>query len=193
MGADMVSRIYGGFRGADFRGEEVNLARSPDLCNVWKDYSQTESIRTRPSMRMHFPVTHKTWGIFSYRGSLMVHDGAMLKWLKPEGTQTIYTGLNQAPSQAFVYDDLFYLKDGVRYLVFDGETMGDVVGYIPTTTIARKPMGGGERHEDVNMLSDYRINTFLADGVSFSFFLDSINIDSDYAPIVKINERHPAT
>ena len=185
----MVSRIYGGFRGADFRGDEVNLSRSPDLLNVWKDYKETESIRTRPSMRMHFPVTHKTWGIFSFRGSLMVHDGAMLKWLKPEGTKTIYTGLNQAPSQAFVYDDLFYIMDGKRYLVFDGETINDVVGYIPTTTIARKPMGGGERHEDVNMLSDYRINTFLADGVSFSFFLDSFNIDSDYAPIVKINDE----
>lgn len=183
----MVSRIYGGFRGADFRGEEVNLARSPDCLNVWKDYSQIESIRTRPGMRRHFPTTHKVWGIFSYKGSLMVHDGAMLKWVREDGVVTVYTGLNQAPSHAFVYNDIFYIMDGKKYLMFDGGAVQAVSGYIPTTTIARKPMGGGERHEDVNMLSDYRINTFLADGVSFSFFLDSPTIDSDYVPVVKVN------
>ena len=44
---DLISRIYGSFRGADFRGEEINLSRSPDCLNVWKDYKETESIRTR--------------------------------------------------------------------------------------------------------------------------------------------------
>ena len=28
--ADLVSRIYSNFRGVDFRGEEINLIRSPD-------------------------------------------------------------------------------------------------------------------------------------------------------------------
>ena len=35
---------------------------------------------------------------------------------------------------------------------------------IPTTTISRTPKGGGTLNEDVNMLSDYRINSFCADG-----------------------------
>ena len=34
---DIVTRIYGNFRGADFRGEEINIVRSPDCLNVWKD------------------------------------------------------------------------------------------------------------------------------------------------------------
>ena len=49
--AYMVTRAYGGFRGADFRGEEINLVRSPDCLNVYKDYKKTESIRTRPSLK----------------------------------------------------------------------------------------------------------------------------------------------
>jgi hypothetical protein len=68
-----------------------------------------------------------------------------------------------------------------------------VVGYIPTTTIARKPMGGGTTYEDVNMLSPYRKNSFLADGASFSFFLDMINIDTDYVPVVTVNDVVVAT
>ena len=34
----LVTRRYGSFRGADFRGEDDNLARSPDCLNVWRDY-----------------------------------------------------------------------------------------------------------------------------------------------------------
>ena len=49
---NLVSRIYYGFRGVDFRGEEINLVRSPDSLNVWKDYKETDSIRTRPAMEM---------------------------------------------------------------------------------------------------------------------------------------------
>ena len=39
---DRISRIYANFRGADFRGEEINIRRSPDCLNVWKDYKETE-------------------------------------------------------------------------------------------------------------------------------------------------------
>ena len=38
------------------------------------------------------------------------------------------------------------------------------------------------------MLTGERINTFLADGGSFDFFLDTKNIDTDYPPIVKVND-----
>jgi hypothetical protein len=43
------------------------------------------------------------------------------------------------------------------------------------------------------MLSPYRKNSFLADGASFSFFLDVINIDTDYAPIVTVNDEVVST
>ena len=35
---DLISRVYKDFRGVDFRGEEINIIRSPDSLNVWKDY-----------------------------------------------------------------------------------------------------------------------------------------------------------
>ena len=50
--ANLISRIYSNFRGVDFRGEEINLVRSPDSLNMWKDYKETESIRTRPGKEL---------------------------------------------------------------------------------------------------------------------------------------------
>ena len=186
--ADLVSRIYANFRGVDFRGEEINLTRSPDSLNVWKDYKETESIRTRPGMKHHYG-SETIYGIFFFKDFMIVHAGQKLCKVFDGETTVLLTGVNEIQSQAFVFEDLWYFKDGKHYLQYDGSTIKDVEGYVPTTTIARKPMGGGTKYEDVNMLSDYRKNSFLADGASFSFFLDVVNIDDDFVPVVTVNEE----
>jgi hypothetical protein len=186
--AELISRIYSNFRGVDFRGEEINLVRSPDSLNVWKDYKETESIRTRPGMAKKYSYDSTVHGIFSYKGALMIHAGTGLWKVTAEGETLLHSNMAQRASQAFVYEDVFYIKDGKSYLQYDGTTIKDVVGYVPTTTIARKPMGGGTKYEDVNMISDYRKNTFLADGMSFSFFLDVTKIDEDFVPVVKVDD-----
>lgn len=187
--ADTVNRIYSGFRGVDFRGLEVNLLRSPDSLNVWKDYRETESIRTRWGLKLDTSFTDAIYGIFFYGNKMLVHSGNKLYTVADGVATELYTGLNEAESNAFIYDNVWYFKDGLHYLQYNGETIKEVVGYIPTTTIARKPMGGGSKYEDVNMLSDYRKNSFLADGVAFSFFLDVMNIDDDYFPEVTVNDE----
>lgn len=184
----LVSRIYSHFRGVDFRGDEVNFSRSPDSLNMWKDYREIDSIRTRPGMRLKQSLPATVYGIFFYKGSMLVHSGTSL-WKLTEGAAAVlYTGLNQRESQSFVYGENWYFKDGLHYLCYDGTEIKEVEGYIPTTTISRKPKGGGTQYEDINMLSDFRINTFLADGESVEYVLDAKNIDSDYAPIVTVND-----
>ena len=187
--AELIRRIYSNFRGVDFRGEEINLIRSPDSLNVWKDYRETESIRTRPGMKKKHSYSSPVYGIFNYKGALMIHTGATLRKVTDAGETILHENMAQRASQAFVYEDIFYIKDGQNYLMYDGTTIKEVVGYVPTTTIGRKPMGGGTKYEDVNMISDRRKNTFLADGASFSFFLDVTNIDTDFVPIVKVNDE----
>lgn len=191
--AERITRVYSSFRGVDFRGEEINLLRSPDALNVWKNYKHTESIETRPGTMLSVPFEGTVYGIFFYGDKMLVHSGNKLYRASIDVTELLYEGLNEAKSQSFIYDDVFYLKDGLHYLKYDGNAIGDVVGYIPTTSIARKPMGGGTTYEDVNMLSAYRKNSFLADGVSFSFFLDTINIDTDYVPVVTVDDTVVAT
>ena len=188
---DLISRIYHSFRGIDFRGEEVNALRSPDSLNMWKQYGEIESIRTRPEMEKIESFTEPVWGIFFYTVGntemTLVHSGTKLYKLSGGTRSEIYSGLNPRRSQSFIYNNIWYFKDGINYLRYDGETIEEVEGYIPTTSIGRKPAGGGTIYEDVNMLTGIRINTFLADGESKDFYLDAQSADSDYTPIVMVN------
>lgn len=185
---DLITRIYANFRGCDFRGEEINLMRSPDCLNVWKDYRHTESIRTRPGMELLIDFSDTVYGLFFYRGALLVHCGDKLYRVNGKTKTTLFSGLKKAKSEAFVYENIWYFKDGKHYLQYDGGSVKAVEGYVPTTSIARKPEGSGRIHEDVNMLSPRRINTFLADGKSTKYYLDTLNIDTDFKPVVKVND-----
>lgn len=184
-----IPRIYSNFRGVDFRGEEINLIRSPDSLNVWKDYKETESIRTRPDMELLHSFDKTVWGVFFYNDIMLVHSGSKLYKVVNGKKTELYAGLREAASDSFVYENVWYFKDGKYYLQYDGTTIKEVEGYIPTTTIGKKPKSGGTVHEDVNMLDGRRINTFLADGNSKEFWLDAKNIDKDYAPIVKVDDK----
>lgn len=192
--ADIITRLYSNFRGVDFRGEEINLIRSPDSLNMWKDYRKTESIRTRPGMKP-IKTTVKMYGIHPYktgsRDTLILHAGKTLieYFINSDGyTNVLYTNANESYSNSFVFNDIFYFKDGANYLQYDGTTVKEVEGYIPTTSIGRKPAGGGTKSEDVNLLSSRRINTFVGDGTSKRFYLDAQNIDSTEV-IVKVNDE----
>jgi hypothetical protein len=204
---DLISRIYSSFRGVDFRGEEINLVRSPDSLNVWKDYKETESIRTRPAVKAlpivevpegeeQFKFKDTIWNVSFYRDKkgndmMLVHSGTELyKGVKSEGGyefERIREGLNNAPSETFISNNMWYIKDGLLYLCYDGSNIWSVDGYIPTTTIGSRPLGGGKTHEDVNMLNGIRRNTFVVteedrtdeDGnekESIVFHLDAQNI-----------------
>lgn len=192
MSDNLVRRIYSNFRGVDFRGEEINLVRSPDSLNIWKDYKKTESIRTRPKMELSEEFNETVWGVFFYKAGnenmTLVHSGEKLYKIADGRRTEIYTGLNAARSQSFIYNNVWYFKDGINYIQYNGDKIGEVEGYVPTTSIGRKPAGGGTVHEDVNLLTGRRINTFLADGTSKDFYLDAQKIDSDFVPKVKVND-----
>ena len=158
---------------------------------MWKDYKETESIRTRPDIVLKESFDNKIWGVFFYTvGStemMLVHCGTKLYKIV-NGTRTqLYSGLNPTNSNAFIYNNIWYFKDGINYLRYDGSEIGEVVGYIPTTTIGRKPSGGGTPYEDVNLLNGERINSFLADGVSKDYYLDTTGIDTDRRPSITVN------
>ena len=188
---DLISRVYTSFRGVDFRGEEINLVRSPDALNIWKDYKETESIRTRPELEALEAFSTPVWGVFFYKVGntemMLVHSGTTLYKIVDGAREQLYTGLNPRKSYSFIYNNIWYFKDGINYLQYDGQTITEVVGFVPTTSIGRKPAGGGATYQDINMLTGIRINTFLADGVSKEYYLDAQGIDTDFTPIVTVN------
>lgn len=186
---DKVTRRYGGFCGVDFRGDEVNLARSPDCLNVWRDYKDTDCIKTRPGLRLLTFYDDPVYGIFFHDDVMIVHcaDSLYEGADKDEQGTLIYGGCNGRPSAFFSFGEVWYFLDGIQYLR-NGVEAVETEAYVPTTTIGRRPAGGGEAFQDINYLTGERINTFLADGTSKDFFLDAQNIDSGYKPIVKVND-----
>ena len=232
MADNLVSRIYEAFRGVDFRGEEINLSRSPDCLNVWKDYTETESIRTRPKMEIAFPqitddLTSKTifdetiYGIYffdyEYKNGekitkYLVHSGRKLYECKVTGTIPTPLGIKfnwsktelaldkalpERRCQAFICKNNWYLLTGDGYYMYesDGSTgrIVNVKGYVPTTSMARKPEGGGTLKEDFNLITGRRRNTFLSDGTSTKYYLDVQTLDTkdengnEVPVIVKVN------
>lgn len=184
-----VTRLYGNFRGADFRGEADHLGRSPDCLNVWKDYKETDSIRTRPGMKLHETFPGPIYGIhLTETGEILFHAGSNM-YVKTEAEPALaIPEVNAAPSLSFLYESYWYFLDGREYHMYGPEYAGPVVGYVPTTSIGRKPGGGGTLYQDVNMLTPKRINTFLADGESTEYHLDAMNLDTDFVPVCKVND-----
>lgn len=200
MADGLISRIYSNFRGCDFRGEEINLVRSPDCLNVWKDYKEIESIRTRPDMSLLESFEDTIYGIFffSYKvfgedtevDAMIVHSGDTLYKVEDGERIIIYEGAKRARSDAFVHGRWWYFKDGNNYIRYNGYDTQPLVGYVPTTSIARKPAGGGTVYEDVNLLSPRRINTFLGDGVSKEYHLDAQDLNEKAYPYITVNGKH---
>ena len=208
---DLVSRVYSNFRGVDFRGEEINIVRSPDSVNMWKDYKETESISTRPGMELLNDLGDYFGTVYSisfYKDEMLVHIGQrLLKIVDDTVTLLSGTPLNGGEvvgfglvdgftSNSFVFEDKWYFLDGNHYVVYDGDTIKEVEGYVPTTSIGRKPVAtvddpvaGGTIFEDINLLQPRRINTFLADGTSKVFWLDATDVDTNPYPIVKVNGK----
>ena len=177
---NLVLRNYNSFRGVDYTNYEVSLYRSPDAKNMWKNYkSLGKGIETRPDIETFMELTNTIYGLFFYTIAqvehMIIHCGVSLYDynMKTKEMKTLKsTGMNPRRSQSFIYQNLFYIKDGINYLVYDGATINEVVGYIPTTSISRTPGKGGSIYEKVNMLSNYRKNSFVGDGKSTVYNCD---------------------
>ncbi|MCR5145969.1 MAG: hypothetical protein K6B70_01275 [Clostridia bacterium] len=183
VSGSLISRIYGNFAGVDFTNSNVALNRSPDSLNMWKNYRNSigKHIETRPDVEKILNLQN-VFGVFFYQINnelhKIVHSGTSLYDIYNETQRLIYSGMNPRKSQSFIYANIFYIKDGLHYLEYDGTTCAEVQGYVPTTTISKAPTGEGTVYEDVNVLTPKRKNSFLADGTSTIYKLDADSLSS---------------
>ena len=192
----MNHRNYTNFRGVDFANEKVELYRSPNAINMWKNYKNSEGqvLETRPGITLLGQLGLTVYGLFFFdinnngvvTTQRIVHAGTKL-YLWGDTLTELFTGMNLRESQSFVFNNILFIKDGLNYLEYDGVEVKEVVGTIPTTSIGRTPLGETSGtdlvYQDVNLLSPYRKNTFIADGTT-TYYLDSQNIES---ATVKVN------
>lgn len=187
-----IKRTYSDFVGVDFLNQEnlVDIKRSPDALNVWKNYQELNSmcIQTRPGYRKLCEIGSKINGIYIYSSTkAIVHSGQKLyQWSNfpdeptNETLTTLYSSMENKESKFVVLGTLLYIKDSNNYLVYNGSTVSKVStnSYIPTTRIGMKPTGGGEKYEDINLLQPKMKNSFCGDGTSTIYQLNATNIDA---------------
>ncbi len=186
-------RNYNSIRGVDFsqRKDEVSSYRSPDMLNMWKNYRNSNGlcIETRPGLELVKKYDEPINGFyfFTYNGTkhTILHTGTKLY----DDDKLVSDELSDNKSIFFVYQTKLYILDTIHYYEYDGTDLKEVIGYIPTTTISRAPLGGGSTYQDVNLLSPYRKNSFCSDGETLEYHLDVESYDEDYNVIIRINDK----
>ena len=137
----LVYRNYKEFRGVDFsnRKDEISIVRSPDALNMWQNYKNSTGncVETRPDIEEVKELEDVIYGVYFFNGKMIVHSGKKLY----ENDKIIYENMAESKSKSFIYKNSLFIKDGTNYLVYDGTEVKEVVGYIPTTSISRKPEG----------------------------------------------------
>lgn len=191
---DIITRTYQNFKGVDFSDSDVKSYRSPYSVNMWKNYEDSNGtcIETRPGMNLLENFGNEIFGLFFYKVldniQVLVHVGTkLLRWdnypKSPSNTTELYTGLNPTESKHFVFNNIFFLKDGINYIEYDGVEAKEVEPTIPITSIGKKPTGEiindnyDTVYQPVNVLTPKRKNGFVADGISKDFYLDTIDLD----------------
>lgn len=200
----VISRRYDNFSGVDFTSAPAltALSRSPNAKNVCCDYTALggRSIISRRGVRPLFTnasriSTGELSNMVSFDGSIYLHFASMLlKYsafpdtacfrLPPEGgvsgCSVVNAGMNIGYSRFFIFRNHLYVIDGISYSKLDGTGLfdsSDDFAYVPTTMINADAGGGGIAYQGANLLTPYRINSFIGDGTSKTFYLDCQNID----------------
>ncbi len=195
-----VKRVYSNFRGVDFSNSEVELYRSPNSKNMWKNYEDGDGIETRPGMILLGEFGSQIYGFFFYKLEtsiqVIVHSGTKLyRWdnfpNKPAEKTLLQENMNISNSNMFVFNNILFIHDGLHYYEYDGTNIKLVEGTVPITRIGTTPSGTIYKddvdyvYQDVNLLTSLRKCGFVADGESKDYHLDSYNLDSANKYIMK--------
>lgn len=195
-----LSRSYCALRGVDFMTEESNVdnCRSPNAVNVYKDYNSQDSgaIQTRPGFASVGNANGYVYAIHCIGNEILIHSGSTLKKAIGfdggiESFVTISSQMNTQRSVSFIFGGKLYILDGMNFWVYENETLkkAEDDAYVPTTRISASPNGGGGSfYQSVNLISPYRKNSFVSDGISTVYCLDGTNLD-DETPKVYVDGK----
>lgn len=156
------------FRGVDLNNSPSNVdkSRSPAAPNMIRD--QVGKVRKRMGYetKVTAPGGAAINGVHHLMEETLVHAGTKLYRLSDtDGTWelTEIGAMANARSRSFVFDQKLYLLDGTTYQVYDGTTLAAVAdsATVPTIIISRRPTGGGQVYQGLNLLGRKWTESFL--------------------------------
>ncbi|MDR2515662.1 MAG: DUF2460 domain-containing protein [Christensenellaceae bacterium] len=196
---------YEKFRGVDFTTDElaIDRSRSPWAPNMIADQGGNPEKRVgwRVLWDLGARINGMHAGLVNMAYVVLIHAGTSLYSWNMEGQPAlIASGLRDDKSAGFAMGGKIWLLDGERfraYGIFEEGSAAELkdvaeIAYVPTTTIARMPSGGGSVFDEVNLLTPKRQNWFTGDGSSTEFQLDASPID-DASVGIRIGEETELT
>lgn len=185
--------VYDNLAGVDFSQPAANVdnKRSPDCVNMISDNGKNPVKRAGWQTQVRFAETvHNVW-FFNLHGTehCLAQVGTTLhKIIEENGRYTalqmLYYPLADKKGCGFYFregdEDGFYILTGSEYLRYDGTMVKKVAedAYIPVTIIARKPTGGGESYEYINLLTGYMEERFTGDDTAKVYQLSHSEVQS---------------
>lgn len=162
------------FMGVDFTSSpiEVDKRRSPNAKNIINNNGYNESRNGYEEVLKLDDQINGVWNIDTEERELfLIHSGEKLYEVSTDFSikTVVITGMTNNRSSGLYIGEKLVIFDGTRVVCYGKFENGyearflDECGYIPTTSVARDSSGGGEDYELINLMSPYRINTFLAE------------------------------
>jgi len=181
------SAVVETFRGVDLNNSPSNVdkSRSPAAPNMIRD--QVGKVRKRMgyTTKVTAPEGAAIHGVHHLLGETLIHAGSKLyKLVKAADgawSLTEIGAMANARSRGFVFDEKLYLLDGVTYQVYDGETLSAVAdnATVPTIIISRRPNGGGQVYEGLNLLGKKWTESFLGTATDKTYQLTTKELSDD--------------
>lgn len=168
---------------------QIDDNASPDMLNMLLDDKGT--LNKRPGLvKLNDTLgTGKVTGMMTYNKStgdelVFGHDTSLYKLNSDGSTTELYTSMSGNTVRGITFNDKLYMLDGTNYLVYDGNTVSQVEGYVPTITINTPPEGGGTSFEQLNLISSGFRQLFNGDGATTTFVLAQQDLDATAVEII---------
>lgn len=175
------------FRGVDLNNSPSNVdkSRSPAAPNMIRD--QVGKVRKRMgyTTMLTAPEGAAINGVHHLMDETLIHAGAKLyrRVVATDGTWSLTEigAMANARSRGFVFDEKLYLLDGATYQVYDGETLSAVAdnATVPTIIVSRRPTGGGQVYEGLNLLGKKWTESFLGTATDKTYQLTTKELSDD--------------
>ena len=113
-----------------------------------------------------------------YKNKFIAAHGTKISSWDGETETELLSGLANQKGEFFIFNDILLYLNGKNYVYYNGETAGNVEGYIPTITISRPPSGGGEVKEEWNLISNGFTDSFSGTADATAYTLSFGGLDA---------------
>lgn len=173
---------YSKFKGVDFSTDPmlVDRSRSPYAVNLISDSGGMPE--KRPGWRTLHQLDGAINGLWHCHINdtehYICHAGTKLYEWSDSGEPTVLReGVNDGRSWGVFLLSKLYILTGSEYLQYDGTAVSEVEAYVPTIVVNRKPTGGGDFMEALNLIGTKWTEEFIGDGSTKVFQLTYTGLD----------------